>query len=52
MMGQAGSVGDRVWDVTLVDATGEQGIREGPDGEHRHILTPVRRPCPRHACRL
>jgi len=51
-MGQAGSVGDRVRDVALVDATGKQGAREGPDSEHRHILTPVRRPRPRHTCRL
>lgn len=51
-MGQAGGVGDRVRDVALVDATGEQGAREGPDGEHRHILAPVRRPRPRHARRL
>lgn len=52
VMGQAGGVGDRVRDVALVDATGEQGAREGPDGEHRHILAPVRRPRPRHPRRL
>lgn len=52
VMGQAGGVGDRVRDIALVDATGEQGAREGPDGEHRHILAPVRRPRPRHARRL
>lgn len=52
VMGQAGGVGDRVRDVALVDAAGEQSAREGPDGEHRHILAPVRRPRPRHACCL
>lgn len=52
VMSQAGSIGDRVRDVALVDATGEQGVRKGPDGEHRHVLTPVRRPRPWHACRL
>lgn len=52
VMGQAGGVGDRVRDVALVDAAGEQGAREGPHREHRHVLAAVRRPRPRHPRRL
>jgi len=52
VMGQAGGVGDCMRYVALVDAAGEQDARQGPDGEHRHILAPVRRPRPRHTGRL
>jgi len=49
---QAGGVRDRVRDVALVEAAGEQGGRERPDGEHRHVLATMSRPRPRHTRRL
>lgn len=52
VMGQAGGVGDRVRDVALVDAAGEQGARKGPHREHRYILAAVSRPRPWHPRRL